>query len=103
MASETLFPSSFGAGGAGMTSSWIRCEPSSEGAALFLLLDVQVQNRSHLDDAITEITILVPWNDGEARPPARLPDGSNFLCESLPAHALPPFRLRLMPGSRDVA
>jgi hypothetical protein len=96
MASETQFPSSFSAGGAGMTPSWIRCEPSSEGAALFLLLDLQVQNRGHLDDAITEITILVPWNDREARLPARRPDGSTFFGESIPAHGLRHLRLRLV-------
>ena len=96
LASETLFPSRLSAGGAGMTPSWIRCEPSSDGAAFFLLLDVQVQNRSHLDDAITEITILVPWNDREARLPARRPDGSSFFGESIPAHGLRHLRLRLM-------
>lgn len=70
--------------------------PDNPAASLFLLLDLQVQNRSRLDDAITEIQIDVPVGSRTARLPARLPDGSGFFGESIPAHQLRTLRLRLM-------
>ncbi len=60
MASE-IYPSAFAApGGPPLMTFWIRCKPDDRTAELFLLLDLQVQNRGYLDDAITELTAEVP-------------------------------------------
>src|SRR5438067_5000840 len=70
MASE-LFPSTFSAGShPPMMRSWLRCKPDEPPANLVLLVDVQAQNRSHVDDAITEITFMLPAGNGLVRLPA---------------------------------
>lgn len=74
----------------------IRCKPDIVEACLFLFLDVQAQNRSHLDDAITEISIELPLPPGVVSLPVHLPDGTPFFGESIPAHALRHLRVYLM-------
>jgi hypothetical protein len=76
--------------------AWIRCAPDAQSANLFLLLDIQAQNRGHLDDALTEVRIELPSASGSASLPVRLPDGSEFFGESIAAHQLRHLRLRLI-------
>src|SRR5260370_17824139 len=96
MASE-IYPSAFaGPSAPPLITTWIRCKPDDRAAHLFLLLDLQAQNRGQLDDAITAIKIEVPRGSHTAALARRLPNGSDFFGESIAAHQLRHLQLRLM-------
>lgn len=98
-----IYPAEFTGGHPPLMTTWLRSMPDEPDASLFLLLDMQAQNRSHLDDALTEITIEVPCGALTSHLRVRLPDGSEFFGESIPAHQLRSLRLRLMLDRQNYA
>jgi hypothetical protein len=74
---------------------WVRCQPTEEGATLFVQLDLQLRNKSSIDDGVTGAQLLLHKEEGSTVVGlAERQRGKPFHGENVKANSLVALRLQ---------